>query len=410
MPFSPKRIAGNVLWLRSDMGTTVNFPSINSPNAFESWTLSNATVPTTNNSDPVGGSTARFLRDTATGPGFHFVQGNVPGAAPGSANFSPYKGTLSLSVYVKANGRNFILLSDNVARTCYFNVTAGAGAVGTQTGVTGTIVDAGSGWYLCKITWAETGAWSGVPTVYLSTTATAGGETYTGDGVSGVFLYNMSISSTNGRISAWADQSGLGNNFTQATLANQPAWVASDSNLNGTPSLGPFNNTAGGISGLSYSGSTQYAGAHTVFFVTYQAAQTGSARYLWGAIAQSDVYSTNVSAFYRILSNAQDVQSGTAFAAGKHILRATFNVVGSPLSLADTKVTPDFSANVITSDSPAMLQANRSIGTYNADMSNTYNYDGSIAELIGYNRILNAAEISTISSYLAARYNQAIGP
>jgi hypothetical protein len=38
-------------------------------------------------------------------------------------------------------------------------------------------------------------------------------------------------------VSAWADQSGLGNNAVQATGAAQPSYTASDANWNGKPSL-----------------------------------------------------------------------------------------------------------------------------------------------------------------------------
>jgi hypothetical protein len=45
------------------------------------------------------------------------------------------------------------------------------------------------------------------------------------------------ITLNGGTVSSWADQSGNGNSFVQATSANQPAYTASDPQYNGKPSL-----------------------------------------------------------------------------------------------------------------------------------------------------------------------------
>lgn len=51
---------------------------------------------------------------------------------------------------------------------------------------------------------------------------------------------DMGITLNGGNVSSWADQSGLGNNFTQATALNQPLYVPS--NINNQPGL-RFNGT-----------------------------------------------------------------------------------------------------------------------------------------------------------------------
>jgi hypothetical protein len=99
--------------------------------------------------------------------------------------------TTTMSVFAKANGRDWLLLSNanmSPSGSTYFNIAEGY--IGINTAIDAKIEDYGNGWYRCSITY-EQNKINPYPTIYL--TNASGVSTYQGDGTSGVYLYGYQI-------------------------------------------------------------------------------------------------------------------------------------------------------------------------------------------------------------------------
>ena len=129
----------------------------------------------------------KLVENTATGQ--HFV--NVAGIATSS-------GTLyTASIYMKAAERTFaaieaVLTTGGVEGV--FNLTAETVTLSSYGGApspTGSITNAGGGWYRCVITFAANGASTALRAAKLYQNATT--QSYTGDGVSGVLIWGAQL-------------------------------------------------------------------------------------------------------------------------------------------------------------------------------------------------------------------------
>ncbi len=133
------------------------------------------TVSANTTNAPDGATSADSLVET-TATGFHLI----------SRSGFP-SGTNTLSIYAKANTRNFIyvaIFNGTSDFGAYFNLSNGT--IGTiNLGVTAVIQPAGNGWYRCSVTYTSDAA-----TVLSIGIAQANGtRTYTGDGTSGIYIW-----------------------------------------------------------------------------------------------------------------------------------------------------------------------------------------------------------------------------
>ena len=97
---------------------------------------------------------------------------------------SPY----TFSVYLKAAERSWVYL--RLGLGAYFNLSTGTKGT-VDAGVTADIVSVGDGWYRCWIR-VTTSAGTEYPTVFLA--SANGTNSYTGDGVSGIYLWGAQLS------------------------------------------------------------------------------------------------------------------------------------------------------------------------------------------------------------------------
>lgn len=108
------------------------------------WGVGSTTKSINTTTAPDGSVTAGTITAVA-GAASHYILQTILGAA------SPIR---TVSFYAKAGTHNFvqILFGTDTLTYANFNITAGAGAVGTVgSAATATIVDAGNGWYRCII-------------------------------------------------------------------------------------------------------------------------------------------------------------------------------------------------------------------------------------------------------------------
>ena len=146
------------------------------------WSPENVTAATTvATTDPFGGSNAWTLTENSAN-GTHAV---------GTAKTLFLNSTYTLSVYAKANTRNWIYLSnfDTASRRAWFDLSTGV--IGTtDAGVTAVITSVGNGWYRCSITTTVTST-SLYPYIYMSTGDAV--VSYAGNGTSNLYLYGAQL-------------------------------------------------------------------------------------------------------------------------------------------------------------------------------------------------------------------------
>ena len=148
------------------------------------WSKNNATV-TANAGVAPNGTTTADLITPATGTALTGVD-------------QYYNNTVSaahtLSVYVKANGANFVQLLWNAGLSYNFaNFDLSTGAVTAGVYTNATITSQGNGWFRCTITSTLAIAFQ---RVYISVVPTANSSraaAYTGDGTSGIYIWGASL-------------------------------------------------------------------------------------------------------------------------------------------------------------------------------------------------------------------------
>ena len=108
------------------------------------WSVFNATVTSSSETDPAGGTSAFRVAETTTSDQRHEFYNTI----------SPSASTFTYSVFAKAQERNWLQLTsyDNpVSYISWFNLSTGV--VGTNAaGNTSTITPVGNGWYRCSVT------------------------------------------------------------------------------------------------------------------------------------------------------------------------------------------------------------------------------------------------------------------
>jgi hypothetical protein len=147
------------------------------------WTKLQSSVTANSATAPDGTTTAdSFIEDSSTNT--HLAL-QIPSGVPTNTTFS-------VSVYAKPNGRNWIRLLENNGSgiAAYFDIQNGA--VGTVLGGTTAITSVGNGWYRCSIR-GTTGAAQTSINFNIRLANADGGESYTGNGTSGVFIWGAQV-------------------------------------------------------------------------------------------------------------------------------------------------------------------------------------------------------------------------
>lgn len=155
---------------------------------------------------------------------------------------SPY----TFSAYMKAAGRNWGVLY-NVTASRYASFNLSTGTVGfTSAGTTASITSVGDGWYRCSITGAATAATNSFR-IYIADADNS--TTYTGDGVSGIYLWGAQLSDsasldayspTFGSVTAAAAYHGPRLDYDPATLSAKGLLVE-EQRTNVVPNSNVFN-------------------------------------------------------------------------------------------------------------------------------------------------------------------------
>jgi hypothetical protein len=148
------------------------------------WSITGVSVGSNVTTAPDGTSTADSITASA-GLSVHAIIQNTA-SVTGSVR--------AVSFYVKASTHNFVQVLFGADTTSFanFNITAGAGAVGTVgSASTASIVDAGNGWYRCIINVSTATATNGIFINLISSATASRYENWTAVGTESVYLWGV---------------------------------------------------------------------------------------------------------------------------------------------------------------------------------------------------------------------------
>jgi hypothetical protein len=206
-------------------------------------------------------------------------------------------------------------------------------------------------------------------------------------------------------VSKWADQSGQGNDFTQATAPNQPTLVPQA--LNGMPvvQFDGANSFLGGkiAGGLAY---------RTVCLVLEDggsnAANHDGVAAVLGAAGAAGVYVDTTTYHVAVDGSGANATttavSSTRATSGYHAYCVTY---ASATTTSNSSVYVDGLPQATFAGTPAAIVTSPSTVAYDLGARNdgfdTRRWKGDLAELVAYDRVLTGPEIAQVSAYLMQR-------
>lgn len=214
--------------------------------------------------------------------------------------------------------------------------------------------------------------------------------------ITGLYLWlraDMGITIGTG-VSAWADQSGRGNNVTQGTGSKQPTLNAADAAYAGKASLSFVAASAQCLQGTFGVSLPQ---PYTLFIVG-NVSRAGAQSYFDGSdvVLRGECYNDpGTDKFY----------AGTAFISTADVSTSP-RVMTYEANGASSKIYVSSNTAGVTGDPGSNGLNGASIGAAFNGTSDAL--DGKVAEVVLYNSILSAAQQATVRGYLGNRYGIAI--
>ena len=225
-----------------------------------------------------------------------------------------------------------------------------------------------------------------------------GARTFTPASLPGLILWlrgDMGITLAGAKVSAWADQSGNGNDFTQGVDADRLTYTASDANFLNQPSL---SGTAIAI-GLARANFAQGLGVVTLGAYTRFSANTVPC-IVHGDNAQSASIANNITSLF----DANRLNGGlNKRRLSGAALNTNYSRIGViPCSTASTD-DPTLYTNGVAGGTVASSTATDAVIPANTWRIGV-RMEGKIAEVFAYSRAITAAEAGDLHAYMLARY------
>ncbi len=236
---------------------------------------------------------------------------------------------------------------------------------------------------------------------------------------------NTGTTTSGNSLTDWSDQSGNGFNITQGVSANQPQLQQNEINFN------PGIVFDGGsdylpISTKNYNGSGALSALTTlVVFKTDYSGNNYNNNWSFLDFDRSDFFNMyihgsngNISFSYHSGSTTYDNDAPTTGLNDgyPHIGAVGYNNAVTNETIIRVDGLEDLAANRVANGATIGVSGTRygfvgdgsEASAYNGSRNNIY-YDGSIAEIIHFERSLNATELNRVESYLAVKYGLTLG-
>ena len=218
-------------------------------------------------------------------------------------------------------------------------------------------------------------------------------------GIAAWYKSDSGITVGSGLVSAWADQSGNGNNLVQNTVSKQPAYGTATSN--GLPLI-TFNGTSTTLVAATNAGIT---GSAFSIFIAYKPASIATTQSLasFGPTTNGRQFRLTNAKQTLTASYVADVGVAATAIAQNTIYVGALVYTGTSLQfyLNGTADGPAITASTTFSTSSSAI----TIGSHTDQISEFLN--GSIGEVIAYGRAVTADEQLSLSQYLGKRYGVA---
>lgn len=142
------------------------------------WSTNGASATPNTVANPLTGAVTADTLVADNGNNFHYIAQNITYVA----------GEATISIYAKAAGYTWFVVDTGFTNAfSYFNLTTGA--LGTKgSACTAAITSVGNGWYRCSVTFTSTAS---AASLFLSIRNADNGGAFTGDGVSGFYIYGV---------------------------------------------------------------------------------------------------------------------------------------------------------------------------------------------------------------------------
>lgn len=209
---------------------------------------------------------------------------------------------------------------------------------------------------------------------------------------------DMGITLAGSKVSAWADQSGTGYDFSQATDSFRPVYTTSNASMGNKPSLTFTSSTTGLERADVFLGY-----ANVTVSVTYRKSVDAGAPRVFGVPSASG-------GNFNFISNSGLGLDVTQVNTGTNAVRSTPDginvnwnrIAAVPCSTASTVDPTVYSQGVAGGSviSSTSVDGTVGAGTWNIG----YILNGDITEVIAYNRLITAQEAASIYAYQLARY------
>jgi hypothetical protein len=205
---------------------------------------------------------------------------------------------------------------------------------------------------------------------------------------------DLGITLNGSNVSAWADQSGAGNHYTQGTGAAQPAYTASDATLNNQPSV--LFDGSDDFMASSFDPPTPGAGVVTYVWLIAKSITWTSNDVIYGtqAVGNCTVFQGGASPQYAMFG------SGGANVNGACTL-GNWARIGAAFSSSTSDVIRVISTNVTGGNAGAQNSSSSEIG-HGADLLGFCNFR--LAELFVANRAPTGPEATALDAYVTSRY------
>lgn len=214
-------------------------------------------------------------------------------------------------------------------------------------------------------------------------------------------------------VSQWSDDAGTGNHMAQATAGRRPTWV--DSVLNGKPIV-RFDSTSTATGKFLSKDGWNGGGVldDMTVFIVHKPGNTTSTMVPVGSSDQFGDWSIFTNRNDKFVSiQGKNSETGTIL-DGSTAESSSFKVVSATLSYKvgpyNDRATVRLNGSVEVNDQitgaarPEAMRIGSGYGTDYSALPNTYWYNGDIAEVIVYAKILNSTELGQVESYLTGKY------